>query len=235
MPCRLLEGEGELETPSEIFSLTARNRCTSCSSTRRRACISCVDFSRKMIWFVAKYGRVRGGHREGRGAYLARAATPCCSFGWRQGERPSIWHSHRVIRLCASAQPQFFAVGSLLCGSGRGSQQRWHPCLRRQSRSRSDHERVCRRSLLLGKGSGCSVGDCDVLGLYLWRKTGSLSRYCFWNGGRCRPLMCLILKWGETRDHTCEGRAEGESQQAGPLTHVVAMRCTRVADIDAWT
>lgn len=39
-------GEGELETPSDIFSLTARRRCTSCSNTRRRACISCVVFSR---------------------------------------------------------------------------------------------------------------------------------------------------------------------------------------------
>lgn len=48
--------------------------------------------------------------------------------------------------------------------------------------------------------------------------------------------MCLILKWEGTRDHTCEGRAEGESLQAGPWTHVVAMKCTRVAaDIDAWT
>jgi len=49
--------------------------------------------------------------------------------------------------------------------------------------------------------------------------------------------MYLILKWEGTRDHTCEVRAEGESLQASPLTHVVAMTSTRVAaDIDdAWT
>lgn len=44
--------------------------------------------------------------------------------------------------------------------------------------------------------------------------------------------MCLILKWGETRDRTCVERAEGESQQAESWTHVVAMRCKQVADID---
>lgn len=30
-------------------------------------------------------------------------------------------------------------------------------------------------------------------------------------------------------------RAEGVSQQAESWTHVVAMRCKRVPDIDAWT
>jgi hypothetical protein len=45
--------------------------------------------------------------------------------------------------------------------------------------------------------------------------------------------MCQILKWVGTKDRTCEGRAEGERQQADSLTHVVAMRYTRVADIDA--
>lgn len=64
---------------------------------------------------------------------------------------------------------------------------------------------------------------------------GSLSRCCFSNGGgKGRPLMCQILKWVGTKDRTCEVRAEGVSQQADSLTHVVAMRCTRVADIDAF-
>lgn len=168
--------------------------------------------------------------------YLARAAKPCCSSGLRQAGRLSISHSHRVIRLSASAQPRSFAVASLLCASERGSQQRWHPYLRRLSRLRSGHDHVCQKSSSLGMESDCNVEMCDVLGWLLWMMMGSQSRCCFSNGGRCRPLMCLILKWVGTRDHTCEGRAEGESLQAGPLTHVVAMRYTRVAaDIDAWT
>lgn len=189
------------------------------------------------MWLVAegRTGETMGVGDTVEGAYLARAAKPCCSSGWRRGGRLSVLHSRRVIRLCVSAQPQFFAAASLLCGSEQGFQQRWHPYLRRPNRSRSDHDHVCQKSLSLGKESGCSVEKCDVLSWPLWMMKGSQSHCYFSNGDRCRPLMCLILKWEGTRDHTCEGRAEGESQQAGPLTHVVAMRYTRVADIDAWT